>query len=239
MEVFPEGQQVTDSEGKTLAAKDSLALQESSLAAMDRQEHGINEEFLDDPADPVEQDAKSMDSTYDGQRRRKVVAMLCLLSIVLLAIILGTVLTRPNRSQNQNPEPNVISGAQMTDNVAVTSAPSLAPTSAMESTMEYQLLEPYVNPPSLLLDPESPQGKAFRQILSEQIDQDPEFRIKQRFAMMAAYYAMGGENWTWQTGWNVFSENECDWHGVAICRYQDGRKIAAGFRIGRFPPLFE
>lgn len=231
VEVFPEGQKVVDSQGNTLAARDSLALQESSYAVWVRQEHDADEDYLDDSRDPTEEHARSMDSNDDGTRLRRVITMVCLLSMVVLAIILGAVLTHNNRGDNQYPEPNVASGAQMSDNVAVTTTPSLAPTAAIEATMEYQLLEPYVNPPSLLLDPESPQGEAFRQILSEQISEDPEFRIKQRFAMMATYFAMGGTNWTWQTGWNDFSENECDWHGVAICRYNDGRKIAAGLRI--------
>lgn len=236
VEVFPHGQKVTDEGGITLSAKDSLALQESNFAALERQDlDTTGDVFLDDSTDAMEEQDRAMDSNNNngGKRRRKILAMAFLLTMVLLAIILGTVLTSSQYRQNHGMEPKVASGAQMAE-TEVTPAPTLAPTSVLESTSEYQILEPYVDPPSLLLDPQTPQGKAFQQILSEQIKDDPEFRVKQRFAMMATYYAMGGENWTWQTGWNEFSEDECDWHGVAICRYQDGRKIAAGLRIGMF-----
>ncbi len=225
VEVFPEGQQVTDSTGKTLAARDSLALQESG-GVIKEEEH--SDEFSVVDENSLDDDAISADSR--GGSRRKILRI-ALLSALVLAIVLGTVLTRNKRGKSRYVEPGIVSGAQLDSNVAPTSLPSQSPTSVLESTMEYQLLAPYVNPPSKLLDPESPQGKAFTQILSEQTSEEFEFRVKQRFAMMVVFFAMGGEDWSWQKGWSDFSEDECDWHGVAICRFRDGHRIVAGLRL--------
>jgi len=117
-------------------------------------------------------------------------------------VVLATVLTRNNRQGRSSKKPTFVAGAEVT-NVAATMTPSSSPTSSLELTLEYQLLKPYVKPPSKLLNATTPQGKAFRQILSENLanfGNDVGFRVKQRFAMMAVYFSMGGENWTWRTG---------------------------------------
>jgi hypothetical protein len=155
-------------------------------------------------------------------RRASRIAIFCTLAV---AIVLASVLSWNDR-RDQAPAA-VMEGAELENN----SVPTFAPTVGLQATAEFQILKPYVNPPSKLVDPDTPQGKAFSQILEENITEDSEFRIKQRFAMMVLYFSTGGETWSWQSGWRDFSENECDWHGVAICRYRDGRKVAAGFQL--------
>lgn len=221
VEVYPEKPQTIltgeSIDPKTLAARDSLALQEAGSVVSE--EIDVDEYSL----------ANSADDSAPGKNRRRSLRIGLLLALVL-AVVLATVLTSDNFKQKRAVDPGVVSGAQEEANVA----PTTVPTNPLELTPEYQILKPYVTPPDKLLDPETPQGKAFEQLLSEDIPEDKEFRVKQRFAMMVLYFAMGGENWAWQSGWSDFSEDECDWHGVAICRFRDGRKIAAGLQIRKY-----
>jgi hypothetical protein len=217
VEVFPEKPLATLG-GENLAARDSLALQDQSVSEVGIE---VSEEIdVDEYSVP-----ESVEPSGGGNRRKSL--RIGLLLALVLAVVLATVLTRDNRKQKRAFEPAVVAGAE--EEILV--APTAAPSNPLELTPEYQILKPYVAPPTKLLDPETPQGKAFEQILSENITEDKEFRVRQRFAMMVVYFAMGGENWAWQSGWSNFSEDECDWHGVAICRFRDGRKIAAGLQI--------
>lgn len=168
------------------------------------------------------------DLSTGGRRGRKAIRIVLLCTLVA-AIVLGTMLSRNNRQERL--QPGIVAGAEVEDNAVL---PTLAPTTFLEATAEYQILKPYVNPPNKLLDPETPQGKAFAQIVNEGIDEDEEFRVKQRFSMMAVFFSTGGEAWSWKAGWTGFSENECEWYGVSICRFRDGRRVAAGLQIRKF-----
>lgn len=224
VEVFPEKPGYGLEEmavSDTLAARDSLALQEVGSVVSE----GVHGDVFEDDR---EDDAISTMSRGKKTRRRLRIAFLL---AVVLAVVLAAVLTRSNRKDGRDAEPSIVAGAEEENHTAPTGVPSPAPSSSLELSMEFQVLKPYIREPSKLLDPETPQGKAFEQIMSEGITEDFGFRIKQRFAMMVVYYTMGGENWSWRSGWNDFSEDECDWHGVAICRYRDGRRIAAGLQL--------
>jgi hypothetical protein len=234
VEVFPL-QPITTLGGEsidppTLAARDSLALQEVGRVPtfrsdvsedIDVDEYVVTGEEGEEIG--VDEYAGSLKSPGGGIDRRKSLRIGLLLALVL-TIVLATVLTSDKRKQNRAASSGIVAGAEEESFVA-------EPTDPLELTPEFQILKPYVNPPSKLLDPETSQGKAFQQLLAEDIAEDKEFRVTQRFAMMVVYFSMGGENWAWQSGWSNFSEDECDWHGVAICRFRDGRKIAAGLQI--------
>ena len=208
----------TDS--KRLAYSDSLALQEGGRSI-------VSEE--------IDADEYSTNASVEeeGRNRRRSLRA-CLLLALLLAVVVAVVLTSDNRKQKKAVDPGV-SGASEEVLVAPTSAPSnpAEPSNPLTLTPEFLILKPQVADPDKLLDPATPQGKAFQQILSEGITDDKEFRITQRYAMMVIYYSTGGENWAWQSGWSDFSAEECDWHGVAICRFSEGRRIAAGLQIGK------
>ena len=93
--------------------------------------------------------------------------------------------------------------------------------------------------PNALLDLNTPQGMAFEEILAEKLEDG--FRIIQRFALMTLYYSTNGQNWaisngpdvftlkefgTFSKGWNLFSPDECTWHGVK-CRSEENGSTAA------------
>lgn len=238
VEIFPQ-QPALAVDPNTLAAHDSLALQGEGVGSVAgdsvvTEEIHADEFILEDEMKDIQPPPSLMDDEYSvdsnsGNRARRGLRIALLLAIVL-AVVLATVLTRDNRNGDRSGENNMVAGAQGSDET-----PSPVATNPLELTMEYQLLEPYVQPPSKLLDPSTPQGKAFAQLVSENITEDFEFRAKQRFAMMVAFFSMGGESWSWKSGWSNFSEDECDWHGVAICRYVDGRRITAGLQLRKYP----
>lgn len=120
--------------------------------------------------------------------------------------------------------------------------PDLSPEEVeiLKASEAYSILGPQVENPALLLDPETAQGKAFNQIYQETKNSGDdgerflkdlaelevmeagrvlqtfrEYRITQRFALMVLYFATGGEfTWFYNLGWDIFENNECEWHGV-------------------------
>lgn len=152
--------------------------------------------------------------------------------VVVASVILVTTLPRRNKSSDRS-GPTVVSNVQE-DETLTTFEPTPAPTSELELTLEYQILKPYVDMPKKLLDESTPQGQAFSQILSENISDDASFRIRQRFAMMTVFFATGGDQWAWTSGWDTFTEEECNWHGVAICRFRDGRRVVTGLHLRKY-----
>lgn len=104
----------------------------------------------------------------------------------------------------------------------------------MKASEAYGVLGPQVENPALLLDPETPQGKAFDQIFQETTapgrklaglwnreegrdlqTEYKDYRITQRFALLVLYFSTSGEtSWVENLGWDVFEPNECEWHGV-------------------------
>jgi hypothetical protein len=202
----------------SMAVRDSLALQSSG----DRGDPNYSREdpnALDHPL-PKE----------DARKRRRRLQIAMFLALVLV-VVLSTVLTLKNRDSR--------SGAVETSGVTAGEdndpeiPPTASPTSELETTLEYLVLSPFIENPKLLLDPSTPQGKAFEQIMSE--GRTDEFRIKQRAALMIVYFSTGGEDWDWNHGWKTFEENECSWYGVLICRYHesDGGSAASNLSFGR------
>lgn len=229
----------------SLANRDSLAIEAMMENSTVSPSVTRSEVIPADDYSLVKMQPRSHDDDHhqrDGNRRRRNRLRGILVLTLLLAIVLATVLTRNNRKENgRGSEPNVISKGEQdldagdnTTDTTSTMAPSTAPTSSLELTLEYQVLKPYVDT-ALLLDPETPQGKAFLQVMAEGITTyELGFRIKQRFAMMVLYFSMGGPDWVWNTGWRTFEEEESDWFGVAITRFRNGNRIVAALQLRKY-----
>ena len=232
-----------DANARSLAAKDSLALERSY------------------PRDDVLMDPVK----YRRQQRRKrlVYGTLCLLVLAAVAVSVFLTLSRDTDEAIDFVERDVVITSPPTAAVitssptaverddGITSAPTTAaptptpapttpsPTSSLYFSFQYQVLAPLVANPSLLLDSTTPQGKAFLTILNET---DP-FQIQQRFALMVIWYATGGMEWDFNYGWRDYANGiehskreECYWAGVSLCRNQGNGTLAiAGFRLGKCP----
>jgi hypothetical protein len=154
---------------------------------------------------------------------------------LITVIVLCITLTRRNEESEARLEN--VGGAEQQSNTETqspTTLPSSAPTAQAQQSLEFQIISAKVENPELLLDPNSPQGMAFEQILSE--GRTEAFRILQRFALMVVYFSTDGEKWEWNHGWEDFSEDECRWMGIAMCRMQpDGNLAVAKISLGECP----
>jgi hypothetical protein len=69
---------------------------------------------------------------------------------------------------------------------------------------------------SVLEDPSTPQGLAYRWLLDTdeaQIDPCTYATVQQRYALATFYYSTNGDDWTNDAGW-LTGANECMWFGV-------------------------
>ena len=118
----------------------------------------------------------------------------------------------------------IVQGVISTD--APTAAPTMAPTSAPTTQLfadVMELLLPFT-PEETLLDSETPQGQALRQLVSEveaSGEEPVSHRITQRYALMTLYLSTSPDGWDTNIGWNEFSEDECEWYGIGTCRFLD------------------
>jgi hypothetical protein len=126
--------------------------------------------------------------------------------------------------------------------VAPTSAPTIRNVEAIVGSETYNIIGSKVDDPELLLDLDTPQGKAF-QLVYEQYQQDSqgralvklpdedEYRILQRYVLMVLFYGTGGDGlWIFNKGWRDFEDNECDWTGVESC---DHDKAVTNITLGK------
>ena len=222
MEVLPDDDEilgydqplVSEAQEISLASRDSLALVSKYKS---RKATPIQEEALEHKL-PGER----------ARRRRKKAVALTVFLLVCVAIILSITLTTRERNRNvvlADDKSNAIVEEQSTTNTA-SLEPSSSPFSAIQQSLEFQIISAKVEQPELLLDFSSPQGMAFQQILSEGRT-DP-FRIVQRFALMMLFFSTGGDNWEFKHGWRDFDDDECRWMGVELCRMQDHGGLAVG-----------
>jgi hypothetical protein len=114
--------------------------------------------------------------------------------------------------------------------VAPTSAPTIRNVEAILNSETYNIISSKVDDPEVLLDLDTPQGKAF-ELVYEQYQQDSQgralvirpqedqYRILQRYVLMVLYYGTWGDDlWIFNKGWRDFEDNECDWTGVESCK---------------------
>ena len=177
----------------------------------------------------------------DQERRKRRKRLICgSLALLMCILVLVLSLTLPrNKFQVTSEGSEEVDFAEK--DLVVTTPPSAAPstpspTSSLVFTLAYQVLAPLVSDPSLLVDSNTPQGKAFLTVLNET---DP-FDIQQRFALMVVWYATGGSSWDLKFGWESYANgneidkgDECFWPGVSLCRNQgNGTLAVAGFTLG-------
>ena len=199
----------------SLAAKDSLALVEEGPAGI-----LVLDEF--NTANPY----------HVRRRRRRRMGMgfglflLAALAGVLVFLLTSSHLTRQDdqggvdgvEGENEQGD-DVLPLVPSTAAPSFALSPSPAPSSSLELTLAYHLLYPHVSNPDNLLDPKTPQGKAFLTILDES---DPHYMM-QRFALMTIYFSTYGNQWKRKWGWQDYpriemvGQKECDWPGVVDC----------------------
>lgn len=175
----------------------------------------------------TEDDDSDSEYTYEpGLISRKC----CCLCWIVLALIAGVICALyftigPEKAQE------IVKG------VAPTEPPTAAPTTQLFGDI-VDLLIPYTSEETLL-DPETPQGQALRQLVKEVEDSggggEPiPHRILQRYALMTLYLSTNPSGWTTSSGWTTFSEDECEWYGIGTCRFlQDGTYGVSNIELGK------
>jgi hypothetical protein len=220
----------SDAQEISLASRDSLALK-ASFKPRHKKLELYNRDMLE----------HKLPSDVAGRRRRKgtVIAIFFTLIVIIVSVIVLCIsLTRRNEESEARLENDKSVGVPEQQSITETQSPitlpSSAPTAQAQQSLAFQIISAKVDNPELLLDPNSPQGMAFEQIVSE--GRTEAFRILQRFALMVIYFSTDGEKWEWNHGWEDFSEDECRWMGIAICRMQpDGSLAVANISLGECP----
>jgi hypothetical protein len=88
-----------------------------------------------------------------------------------------------------------------------------------------------VTDPSVLSNPSTPQGAAFRWLVDSdpsQIDPCTYPTLTQRYALTTFYYSTNGDDWTDSTGW-LTATNECTWFGISC-----GSDLVTEISIGTY-----
>jgi hypothetical protein len=174
------------------------------------------------------------------QRRRRLLllmALCLLLGIIVLTSVLATSENKRSRgvavgngsgvdrveggNLGQATEAPVTAAPSVAVTVASTEsptqkAPTVSPTDYVEtlpptSDEAMQVLGPVVQDASLLLNPTTPQGQAYKDI--EQSGLTDPLAILQRYSLLTFYYASGGDGWVRKGGWEAGTD-ECTWKGV-------------------------
>lgn len=72
-----------------------------------------------------------------------------------------------------------------------------------------------ITPLAILLDPATPQGKAFEWLVTADLETDvcTYATLESRYSMATLYYSTDGDNWTSSTNW-ISSLSECNWEFV-------------------------
>lgn len=230
---------VEDVQEVSLASRDAMSLRSSKkrpLQTIQNDENTVYVEYY-------------LPSHSNARKKRRILVLLTILGLVGV-IILSVALRRRERtkegeSNNENEksvdliEEQVIGTPAPSQKTPVpsqkdkpSSQPSSSPTSYAQQTLAYEIISSKIEDPTLLVTPGTPQYNAFQLVLGEGRT-DP-FRILQRFALMVVYFSTSGMDWEWKHGWHEFSEDECDWMGVAICRMQDhGGRAVASLSLGK------
>lgn len=161
-----------------------------------------------------------------------------MLGFVLLAVVVGVVValavTLPKDDDGDSATSPPLAAKEASDTVSPTISPTATPLTATELAV-LEIISPHTLEQTLL-DPETPQGQAFVQLVSElpSASNIDDFRVQQRYALMSTFFAMGGAEWTNQDGWNGFTDNECEWYGITICvEREDGTMAVSGINLGK------
>ena len=135
---------------------------------------------------------------------------------VILAVIFGVMFVlRGSNSVGENPTivAATVPPSSVNSSGATTNSSTLSPVKEKVTS----LLQNYTLQ-AIEDDPESPQSKAFRFIMNDpnlesylEDDDEGDWRIQQRFALAAFYYATDGDNWKDHTGWLDYELHECKW----------------------------
>ena len=177
----------------------------------------------------------TLPSSYNiaWKRRRKILGLASCLVLLIVAVALSVALTNRKAETDAGVENKKLIGVveketEITNSPTgipdPTDMPTPAPTKEAQNSLEYEIISPKVEDPQLMLNPSTPQGMAFQQILSE--GRTDAFRILQRFALMVIHFSTGGENWDFKHGWQGFEEDECQWMGITTCRMQSHGSLA-------------
>jgi len=89
------------------------------------------------------------------------------------------------------------------------------------SKIVYEMLREYMDDDSRVVDPRTPQGKAFQDLVAAEESQPmrQSYRVIQRYALMTLYYSTNPDSWYSTFGWDNYNfENECGFYGIETCR---------------------
>lgn len=180
-------------------------------------------------------DDSDSEYTYEPGIINKKCCTICCVVLALIAAVVCALYFTVGKKEDQG---LVVQGAAPTETptISPTGAPTATPTSQLFSDI-LDLVLPFT-PEETLLDAETPQGQAFRQLVAEVEESGGKpipRRIYQRYALITLYLSTNPDGWETDFGWNDFSEDECEWYGIGTCRFlDDGSFAVSNLELGKF-----
>ncbi|CAB9530786.1 Leucine Rich Repeat [Seminavis robusta] len=143
------------------------------------------------------------------QRHGKDILIGSLVLALILGFVFGFAVGRDTSTATTTTTTTIIN-----TNTAPTSTPSWAPTSSPTLSPTQLVLDALPDfTLAALADPDSPQSKAYQWLLDDDQDLDeyPQWRRLQRFALATLYYSTKGHLWERTDGWMSHNVSECHW----------------------------
>lgn len=136
-----------------------------------------------------------------------------------------TLIPTPSPTQrSRTPDPTTLGptakpqGDENLANSPLQGAPELT---SPASKIVYEMLREYMDDDSRVVDPRTPQGKAFQDLVAAEENRPmrQSYRVIQRYALMTLYYSTNPDSWYSTFGWDNYNfENECGFYGIETCR---------------------
>ena len=137
--------------------------------------------------------------------RRQTVQMILFGLCLVLVIVIPFVLLQENTTSE------LATRAPIPANSSAESVADVPPLSPDEATLRALLPEYTLD--KIMNETGSPQAQAYQWMLRDPIlrKKGLAWRVKQRFALVATYFATSGENWFFNTNWLEHDTHECMW----------------------------
>ncbi|CAB9501780.1 LRR receptor-like serine threonine-protein kinase At4g08850 [Seminavis robusta] len=182
---------------------------DAAVVEMDNQETHLLESTGTEPRIPNQRSKE-----YWRQRLLRVLSLevnVVLLAVIVVLLIFLAVSEAGHTSSNSS-QPTSIEMPPSTPRL--TTMPTMAPATFLESLPDYTL--------SAMERAQSPQSKAYQWLIqninneTSTLQDLPNWRLKQRFALATFYYSTRGDYWVKKQGWLDWETNECYWEQIPV-----------------------
>ena len=178
-------------DAKSLASADSLALP-------------IDQDDVFDEPVILGQGKASAETKRRILSRKVLLSLSSILTVAIVSLVVVLMMTMNDRTESS------------VDKVVVGSHNIFA--AGPELNDIYSLLKSKVHDPNVLLDMETPEGRAFKILVDERkVDTSTALRSDfyvQRYALLVLFFGTNGGEWTYTSGWSSQTESFEEWYGV-------------------------